>query len=117
MVVKESMRLYPPAWLLSREAKRDFEVYGYSIRKGAQVLMSQWVMHRDARYFDRPEEFRPERWADEQTKSLPRFAYFPFGGGPRVCIGTSYAMMEAILILATTAQRHRARALDRTRYP
>jgi cytochrome P450 len=113
MVVKESMRLYPPAWLLSREAKRDFEVYGYSIRKGAQVLMSQWVMHRDARYFDRPEEFRPERWADEHTKSLPRFAYFPFGGGPRVCIGTSYAMMEAILILATTAQRfHLTLALD-----
>jgi cytochrome P450 len=105
MIVKESMRLYPPAWLISREAKRDLEINGYPIRKGAQVLMSQWVMHRDPRYFDRPDKFDPERWASEQIKALPKFAYFPFGGGPRLCIGNSYAMMEAVLILATAAQR------------
>ncbi len=105
MVVKESMRLYPPAWLIGREATESFEVNGYPIPRGAQVLMSQWLMHRDPRYFDRPEEFRPERWGSEQIKLLPKYAYFPFGGGPRLCIGNSFAMMEAILILAIIAQR------------
>jgi cytochrome P450 len=105
MVVKESMRLYPPAWVLGREAIRGFEMDGYSIPSGAQLMISPWLMHRDPRYFDQPEEFRPERWASEQIKQLPKYAYFPFGGGPRLCIGNSFAMMEATMILATIAQR------------
>jgi cytochrome P450 len=105
MVVKESMRLYPPAWVLGREAIRGFELGGYSIPSGAQLMISPWLMHRDPRYFDQPEEFRPERWASEQIKQLPKYAYFPFGGGPRLCIGNSFAMMEATVILATIAQR------------
>ncbi|MCI0665375.1 MAG: cytochrome P450 [Acidobacteria bacterium] len=105
MVVKESMRLYPPAWILGREALQGFEINGYSIPGGAQVSMSPWLMHRDQRYFDQPDEFRPERWASEQIKLLPKYAYFPFGGGPRLCIGNSFALMEAKLILATIAQK------------
>lgn len=118
MIVKESMRLYSPAWVIGREALQDLEIGGHFIPKGAQVMMSQWLMHRDPRYFDRPEEFRPERWAEEQIKSLPKYAYFPFGGGPRLCIGNSFAMMEATLILATIAQRfHVAVVPDQTVTP
>jgi cytochrome P450 len=105
MVVKEAMRLYPPAWIIGREALHGFEINGYSIPGGAQISMSPWLMHRDRRYFDQPEEFRPERWAAEQVKQLPKYAYFPFGGGPRLCIGNSFALMEAKLILATIAQK------------
>ncbi len=105
MVVKEAMRLYPPAWMIGREALQDCEIGGYRVPRGAQVAMSQWVMHRDPRYFDLPGEFNPERWAGLQLKSLPRYVYFPFGGGPRLCIGNTFAMMEATLVLATIAQR------------
>jgi cytochrome P450 len=105
MIIRESMRLYPPAWVLGREAIRGFEMNGASIPGGAQLMISPWLMHRDPRYFDQPETFRPERWANEQMKQLPKYAYFPFGGGPRLCIGNSFAMMEATLILATVAQR------------
>jgi cytochrome P450 len=106
MIIKESMRLYPPAWIIGREAVSGFEINGYSFPAGAQVSMSPWLMQRDPRYFDQPEEFRPERWAGDQIKQLPKYAYFPFGGGPRLCIGNSFAMMEAILILATIIQRY-----------
>lgn len=107
-VVKEAMRLYPPAWLLSREATADVCLGGhFPIAAGAMVLMSPWVMHRDARVFDRPEAFRPERWLDGALDGLPRCAYFPFGAGPRVCIGAPFAMLEAVLVLATLAQRLR----------
>jgi cytochrome P450 len=105
MVVKESMRLYPPAWIIGREALQNFEINGYTIPRGAQVTVSPWLMHRDQRYFEQPEEFRPERWASEQIRQLPKYAYFPFGGGPRLCIGNSFALMEAKLILATIAQK------------
>ncbi len=105
MVIKESMRLYPPAWVLGREAIKGFEINGVSIPSGAQLMISPWLMHRDPRYFDQPEAFRPERWANEQIKQLPKYAYFPFGGGPRLCIGNTFAMMEATLILATITQR------------
>lgn len=104
-VVQETMRLYPPAWNIPREAIEHVVIAGHGIPAGTLVLMSQWVMHRDPRFFDSPEEFRPERWTDGLLARLPRFAYFPFGGGPRVCIGASFAMMEAILALATIAQR------------
>jgi len=106
-VVKESMRLYPPVWAFARVAVRDCEIGGYPVRSGTSIAMSQWVMHRDARFFDRPAEFIPERWTDEFVRRLPRFAFFPFGGGPRVCIGSSLAMMEAVLLLAAIAQQFR----------
>jgi cytochrome P450 len=77
------------------------------LEAGTVVLMSQWVVHRDPRFFDRPDTFDPDRWADGLAARLPRYAYFPFGGGPRVCIGRSLAMMEAVLVLATIAQRYR----------
>ena len=108
-VVKESMRLYPPAWSLARTAARDFEVGGYLVPAGANVVMSQWIMHRDPRFFPSPEQFDPGRWFEEPTQRLPRFAYFPFGGGPRYCVGASFAMMEATLLLAAIAQRFRLR--------
>ncbi len=106
-IIKESMRLYPPAWAIGREATEDFEIGGYPIRKGTQLLISQWVLHRDPRWFDDPETFRPERWDNDLARKLPKGVYIPFGDGPRVCIGNHFAMMEAILLLATLAQRHR----------
>ncbi len=106
-VVRESMRLYPPAWAIGREVVEPFEVGGYRLAKGTQLLISQWVLHRDPRWFVEPDAFRPERWADDLLRRLPKGAYIPFGDGPRVCIGNHFAMMEAVLILATLAQRHR----------
>lgn len=103
----ETMRLYPPVFLIGREAVGDCEIGGYPIAGGTTVFMSQWVMHHDARFYSQPEEFRPERWTDENSKKLPKMAYFPFGGGPRVCIGNTFAMMEGTLLLATIAQRYR----------
>ena len=104
-VVLESMRLYPPAYALGRESLQDGEIGSYRFPAGTTVFASPWVMHRDPRYFDRPAEFDPGRWLDGLAKRLPRFAYFPFGGGPRLCIGNSFAMMESTLILAALAQR------------
>jgi cytochrome P450 len=104
-IVKEALRLYPPAWALSRLALQDCEIAGYKVPAGASVVMSQWVVQRDPRFFPRPEEFLPERWTNEFEQRLPRFAYFPFGGGPRVCIGTSFAMQEAVLVLAGVFQQ------------
>ena len=106
-VLKESMRLYPPAWTTGREATEDVEVGGYHIPKGAQILASQWVVHHDPRWFPNPEGFDPDRWAPERAKDLPRYAYFPFGGGPRVCIGNRFAMLEATLMLAVIVSRWR----------
>ena len=108
-VVRESMRLYPPAWGVGREAVRDCEIGGYRVPRGTQLFAFQWVTHRDERFFERPEEFLPERWTEDFARRLPKFAYFPFGGGPRVCIGQQLAMMEATLILATLARRFRLR--------
>jgi cytochrome P450 len=104
-VLKEALRLYPPAWAFTRQALQDCEIAGYTVPAGASVIMSQWVVQRDPRFFTRPEEFLPERWTDELELQLPRFAYFPFGGGPRVCIGSSFAMLEAALVLAGVVQR------------
>ncbi len=106
-IIMESMRLYPPVFAMGRMAKEPCVVGGYDIPPGTTFLMSQWVSHRDPRYFDAPEEFRPERWAEEKMQHLPKFAYFPFGGGPRLCIGAPLAMVEAMLIVATVAQRFR----------
>jgi cytochrome P450 len=107
MIAKESMRLYPPAYALGREAINDCEIGGFRVPAGAQVFMNQWATQRDARFFVEPETFRPERWTPEFTASLPKYAYFPFGGGPRACIGNYFAMMEVILLLATIGQRFR----------
>ncbi len=108
-VITESLRLYPAAWGMARLAVEDHEIAGYPVTKGMGVAMAQWVVHRDPRWYDAPEEFRPERWEDDLLKRLPRFAYFPFGGGPRQCIGNTFALMEATLILATIARKFRLR--------
>jgi cytochrome P450 len=108
-VITESMRLYPPAWGMARVAIEDVEIGGYPIPKGCGVSLAQWVVHRDPRWFDAPEQFRPERWEGDLLKRLPRFAYFPFGGGPRQCIGNNFAVMEATLLLATIALKFRVR--------
>ena len=104
-VVLEAMRLYPPNRSVGREALNDCEIGDYHVPAGAQIMMSQWVVHRDSRYFDSPKQFRPDRWTPEFMKQLPKYAYFPFGGGPRVCIGQHFAMMEAILVIATILRR------------
>jgi cytochrome P450 len=106
-VILESMRLYPPAWGLGRQAAVPVEITGYTFPKGAEFVLSPWVVHRDARIFDDPEAFKPERWENDLQRRLPRFGYFPFGGGPRVCIGNRFAMMEAKLVLASAVQRFR----------
>src|SRR5271168_746991 len=108
-VITESMRLYPPAWGMARLAIEEHEIAGYTVPKGAGVSFAQWTVHRDPRWYDAPLEFRPERWESDLLKRIPRFAYFPFGGGPRQCIGNSFALMEAALTLATIAQRYRFR--------
>ncbi|MBK1989987.1 cytochrome P450 [Sphaerospermopsis aphanizomenoides BCCUSP55] len=104
-IIMEVMRLYPPVWAMSRRAVQDCEIGGYPLRAGDGIIVSQWVMHHDPRYFDQPEVFNPDRWENDLAKKLPTFAYFPFGGGPRICIGQSFAKMEAMLILATIAQQ------------
>jgi cytochrome P450 len=106
-VIKESMRLYPPAWAIGREALGDCEIGGYHVPTKTQMFISQYVTHRDPRFFDDPDAFDPSRWHDGRTKDLPAYAYFPFGGGPRLCIGSNFARMEAVLLLATVAPRFR----------
>jgi cytochrome P450 len=105
MVFSESMRLYPPAWAIGRMAKDECELGGMKIAAGSICLASPYVMHRDARWFPDPERFDPERWTPEAREKRPKFSYFPFGGGARVCIGERFAWMEGVLVLATIAQR------------
>jgi cytochrome P450 len=109
MVLEEAMRLYPPAHTLSRAAMASDEVLGKRIPKGANVLIVPWLLHRNPKLWDNPERFDPERFAPERTAQRHRFAYIPFGAGPRICIGAAFAMAEAMLILATLAQRYRLR--------
>lgn len=106
-VVKESMRLYPPGWMTSREAAEECVFGGYRVPAGTTVAVSQWVTHRDGRFFADPGAFRPDRWLDGSLEGMPKYAYFPFGGGPRYCIGAALAMLETTLILATVARRFR----------
>lgn len=108
-VLAESMRLYPPAWAVERLALEDFEAGGYTIRRGTLVIASQYLVHRDPRWWEEPERFDPARWMPERQTSRPKFAYFPFGGGTRICVGEHFAWMEGTLVLATTAQRWRLR--------
>lgn len=107
MIAREAMRLYPPAYGLGREAIEECEIGGFRVPRKTQVFMFQWVTQRDPRFFAEPEVFRPERWTEEFSSSLPKYAYFPFGGGPRFCIGNTFAMMEIVLVLATIGQRFR----------
>lgn len=110
-VLAEAMRLYPPAYVIGREAVEEHELCGYSIPVGATLLMSQYVMHRNPRYFPEPERFDPGRWTPEAEARRPKFSYFPFGGGPRVCIGEPFAWAEGILVLASLAQAWQPRLL------
>ncbi len=107
MVIKESMRLYPPIPTIARLAMEDLVIGGYPVPKGMIVSMAPHVIHRDPRWYPEPDEFRPERFTREFEKSLPKCAYLPFSTGPRICIGNSFAMLEAVLILATVGQRYR----------
>lgn len=104
MVVRESLRLYPPATGFAREPIEDVRIGGYGIPKGSLVVANTYALHRDARFFPDPERFDPERFTAGWETRIPRYAYLPFGGGPRVCIGNGFAMMEALLIVATMAQ-------------
>ncbi|HYF94632.1 MAG TPA: cytochrome P450 [Symbiobacteriaceae bacterium] len=106
-VIQEALRLYPPAWIMGRKSTAPFGLGGYAFPAGTEVLISQWVMHRHPRWFDDPLAFRPERWLDGLATRLPAFAYFPFGGGPRMCIGKGFAFMEAQLVLAEVARQFR----------
>ena len=113
-IVTETSRLYPSAWVIGREAVHDTQLGGQRVRKGTTVLLSPWVLHRDPRFFDEPHAFRPERWADGLAHRLPRFAYIPFGGGQRMCIGSGFADLEITMLLATIAQRFRIELAEPT---
>jgi cytochrome P450 len=104
MVLRESMRIYPPVWTMGRRVENDYSVGEYTVPAGSSILMCQYVMHHDPRYYEKPEEFNPDRWTDDFKARLPRFSYFPFGGGIRGCIGEPFAWMEGVLIIATIAQ-------------
>lgn len=106
-ITREAMRLYPPAWILAREAVRDTVVGGYHVPQGTQVLFSQWVLHRDPCHFDEAERFAPERWLNGSARKAHRFAYLPFGAGQRICIGARYAEMQMLILLAVMVQRFR----------
>jgi len=107
MVVSETLRLYPTVWMLGRESIEPVRIGDYDVPVGMTVFMPQWVVHRDPRWFDDPESFLPGRWTDANRESMHRYAYFPFGGGPRICIGNNFALMEASLLLASIAGRFR----------
>jgi cytochrome P450/ubiquinone/menaquinone biosynthesis C-methylase UbiE len=108
-VVSEALRLYPPVWAMGRRAIVDHEIDGYPIRTGAIVAVNQYVMHHDPRFFPDPFRFDPDRWSEEERRGRPKYAYFPFGGGPRLCLGESFAWIEARLVLAAFARRWRLR--------
>ncbi len=98
--IREGMRLLPPVWAIGRESMEEVEIGGVIVPPNTQVIVSQWVLHRDPRWFDDPLVFRPERWLDGLEDRLPRMAYIPFGAGPRICVGNHFALMEAVLLLA-----------------
>jgi cytochrome P450 len=110
-VLKETLRLYPPAWAIGREVIEPIELAGAVVPIGAQIVASQWVVHRDPRFWTGPTRFRPDRWLHGETAELPRLAYFPFGAGDRVCVGSHFATMEAMLVLATLLVERRVRAV------
>ena len=107
MIVDETLRLYPPAWGVERQSIDEDEIGGFRIPKGVQLFVSSYATHRHPDFWESPDLFDPERFLPERSKERPRFAYYPFGGGPRKCIGSNFALMEMQLILATLAQRYR----------
>jgi cytochrome P450 len=109
MVLSEAIRLYPPAWAMGRRVLGDYEVPPYRIPANSLIFLSPYVMHHDPRYFPNPDAFDPQRWTAEAQVERPKFSYFPFGGGPRQCIGEGFAWMEGVLLIATLAQRWRLR--------
>jgi len=115
MVIDESMRLYPPAWAFSRSNLDEDELGGYRIRRGSLIYISQYVTHRHPAFWEEPDRFEPERFTPERVAARPKYAYFPFGGGPRTCIGSQFALAEAALILGTLAQRYRLRLVPNHR--
>jgi cytochrome P450 len=108
-VMDESMRMYPPVWITEREVTQEWEIGGFRVEPGLQVALCPWVVHRNRRFFPEPLRFRPERWLDGSTDSLHTYAYFPFGGGQRLCIGRPFALLEGVLVVATVARRYRLR--------
>lgn len=116
-VFKEVLRLYPPAYLIGRESTAEVELGPFTVPKGTTVLISPWVLHRDRASFDDPMAFAPERWLDGRTEGVSRYAYMPFGGGPRICVGNHFAMMEGILALATFVQHVRLERTSREELP
>jgi len=114
-VVQESLRVYPPAYIMARTSIAPVSIAGYDFPEGSTLLASQWVSHRDPRYFDDPEKFRPERWLDGLEERLPAGAYYPFGDGPRRCIGQGFALLESSLVLAEIAQRFRFKLVPGTK--
>jgi cytochrome P450 len=104
-VIREGLRLYPPAYRISRTTVSACDLGGQPVRPGVEIMIPQWAVQRSARYYDAPDAFRPERWTPEFIERLPRFAYFPFGGGPRTCIGSGFAQMESVIVLAAIARR------------
>jgi cytochrome P450 len=111
MVLQEALRLYPPVWILSRKALADDELGGCSIPKGSMVIVSPFATHRHPGFWEQPEVFDPERFTADRVAARHHFAHVPFGGGPRKCIGSSFALMEAQLVLATVAQHYRLRLI------
>jgi cytochrome P450 len=107
--MNEILRLYPPAYITARETIESCELGGYIIPAGKTIIFSQWVAHRDPRYYTDPDVFRPERWLDGLAQRLPPGAYFPFGDGPRRCIGQGFALLEAAIVIGIVAQRFRLR--------
>ena len=115
-VIAESMRMYPPVWTMGRRAIEKHVIAGHTIAPGALVIMSQWIVHHDPRWWSNPQDFLPERWlassaalGSAPSAARPKYAYFPFGGGPRMCIGSEFALMEGVLALATIAREYRVR--------
>jgi cytochrome P450 len=113
-IFKEALRLYPPAYILTRTPKEDIWMDGYKLKKGAVVMISPYLLHRKAEFFPDPEKFDPGRFSPENEKAIPRQAYLPFGGGPRVCIGNQFALIEGHLMTATIAQKFSFELLDST---
>jgi cytochrome P450 len=108
-VLAESMRLYPPAWIIGRRVVSEYAVRGYILPEDSVVVLSQSVTHRDPRWFPDPDRFDPTRWIEEPTPPRHKFSYFPFGGGPRICVGEQFAWMEGVLLLAVLGQKWRMR--------
>ncbi len=107
MVIDESLRIFPPAWMVGRRNYKDDEIGGYRIPKGTNVLMPIWCFHRSEKFWEEPLKFKPERFAPEKRNQIDRFVYFPFGGGPRLCIGNNFALLEMQIILINLYRKFR----------